>query len=208
MNLAWLSLGALVVAMIVASIETVWAGLVTPPKRTLKAVRYDEAARAPIHLDKGAEMGRFKLGSTVILLFGPEQVRWAEQLGPLSPVCMGESLGQAFVEKIAGDAESANPVSEGRVGRPDAGEGEARARRSIGQSGLVDEEAGDALRADLVQLVDDAKDSSGVVRTDAAVEALGELAVVDPQHELRDGQLREGVDDHQGQALEDHLDLE
>jgi len=84
----------LVGAMIVASIETVWAGLVTPPKRTLKTLRYDEAARAPIHLKKGAEMGRFMLGSTVILLFGPEQVRWAEQLKPLSPVCMGEGLGQ------------------------------------------------------------------------------------------------------------------
>ncbi len=85
----------LVGAMIVASIETVWAGLVTPPKRTLKRVAYDEAARAPIHLDKGAEMGRFKLGSTVILLFGPDQVRWAESLQPLSLVRMGQSLGQA-----------------------------------------------------------------------------------------------------------------
>ncbi len=81
--------------MIVASIETVWAGLVTPPKRSLRTFRYDETARAPIHLEKGAEMGRFKLGSTVILLFGPDRVRWAEQLGPLSPVCMGQALGQA-----------------------------------------------------------------------------------------------------------------
>jgi len=93
----------LVGAMIVASIETVWAGLVTPPKRTLKTFRYDEAARAPIHLEKGAEMGRFKLGSTVILLFGPEQVRWAEQLGPLSPVCMGEALGQATLSPTVAD---------------------------------------------------------------------------------------------------------
>ena len=93
----------LVGAMIVASIETVWAGLVTPPKRTLKTFRYDAAARAPIHLEKGAEMGRFKLGSTVILLFGPEQVRWAEQLGPLSPVCMGEALGLATSSPTATD---------------------------------------------------------------------------------------------------------
>jgi phosphatidylserine decarboxylase len=42
----------LVGAMIVASIETVWAGLVTPPKRELKTFRYDEASRAPIHLEK------------------------------------------------------------------------------------------------------------------------------------------------------------
>ncbi|MBB3102492.1 archaetidylserine decarboxylase [Azomonas macrocytogenes] len=83
----------LVGAMIVASIETVWAGLVTPPRRILKSVRYDEAARAPIHLEKGAEMGRFKLGSTVILLFGAEQVAWAEKLATLEPVRMGEGMG-------------------------------------------------------------------------------------------------------------------
>ncbi|TBV09828.1 archaetidylserine decarboxylase [Stutzerimonas kirkiae] len=84
----------LVGAMIVASIETVWAGLVTPPRRTLKVQRYDEAARAPIHLEKGEEMGRFKLGSTVILLFGPEQLAWAEGLAAQSPVQMGQRLGQ------------------------------------------------------------------------------------------------------------------
>ncbi|SDI02442.1 archaetidylserine decarboxylase [Pseudomonas panipatensis] len=85
----------LVGAMIVASIETVWAGLVTPPKRQLKTFRYDEAARAPIHLEKGAELGRFKLGSTAIVLFGPEQIGWAQQLAAGSPVRMGQLLGTA-----------------------------------------------------------------------------------------------------------------
>jgi phosphatidylserine decarboxylase len=85
----------LVGAMIVASIETVWAGLVTPPKRSLKSVRYDESARAPISLDKGAELGRFKLGSTAIVLFGPDQVQWAEQLGADSQVRMGQILGSS-----------------------------------------------------------------------------------------------------------------
>ncbi|WP_165667469.1 archaetidylserine decarboxylase [Metapseudomonas otitidis] len=82
----------LVGAMIVASIETVWAGLVTPPKRELKTFRYDEAARAPISLEKGAELGRFKLGSTAIVLFGPEQIRWAEGLAAGSAVSMGQLL--------------------------------------------------------------------------------------------------------------------
>jgi len=85
----------LVGAMIVASIETVWAGLVTPPRRTLKSVRYDEAARAPIHLEKGAELGRFKLGSTAIVLFGPEQMQWAEGLAANGIVRMGQALGAA-----------------------------------------------------------------------------------------------------------------
>ena len=84
----------LVGAMIVASIETVWAGLITPPKRELKTTRYDEAARAPVSLEKGAELGRFKLGSTAIVLFGPDQVKWAEELGANSPVRMGQLLGQ------------------------------------------------------------------------------------------------------------------
>lgn len=82
----------LVGAMIVASIETVWAGLVTPPKRELKTFRYDEAARAPIRLEKGAELGRFKLGSTAIVLFGPQQVAFNDGLGAASPVRMGECL--------------------------------------------------------------------------------------------------------------------
>lgn len=96
----------LVGAMIVASIETVWAGLVTPPKRELKTFRYDEAARAPIHLEKGAEMGRFKLGSTVVMLFGPEQVEWAHHLANLSPVNMGQGLGRPAV---AQDVAPATP---------------------------------------------------------------------------------------------------
>ncbi|MGE8496557.1 MAG: archaetidylserine decarboxylase [Pseudomonas sp.] len=87
----------LVGAMIVASVETVWAGLVTPPRRTLKTIRYDEAARGPVHLEKGAELGRFKLGSTAIVLFGPEQVKWAENLGANSGVRMGERLGSAQI---------------------------------------------------------------------------------------------------------------
>ncbi|MNO60235.1 Phosphatidylserine decarboxylase proenzyme [compost metagenome] len=81
--------------MIVASIETVWDGLVTPPKRELKTFRYDEAARARVHLKKGAELGRFKLGSTAIVLFGPGQVDWADHLGATSPVRMGERLASA-----------------------------------------------------------------------------------------------------------------
>ena len=86
----------LVGAMIVASIETVWAGLVTPPKRVIKRFRYDEAARAPIVLEKGAEMGRFKLGSTVIVLFGKDQIKWAENLSAETAVQMGQAFAEAL----------------------------------------------------------------------------------------------------------------
>jgi len=82
----------LVGAMIVASIETVWAGLITAHKRKIRCVRYDETARAPIRLERGAEMGRFKLGSTVIVLFGPNRIRWADTLLQFGPVKMGQRL--------------------------------------------------------------------------------------------------------------------
>uniref|UniRef100_UPI002B1D359F phosphatidylserine decarboxylase n=1 Tax=Pseudomonas bubulae TaxID=2316085 RepID=UPI002B1D359F len=49
--------------------------------------------RAPIHLEKGAELGRFKLGSTAIVLFGPDQVQWSEALLAGSPVQMGQGIG-------------------------------------------------------------------------------------------------------------------
>ncbi|MCO1332964.1 archaetidylserine decarboxylase [Microbulbifer sp. OS29] len=81
----------LVGAMIVAGIETVWAGQVAPLQRHVRTTDYLE--KAPIHLEKGEEMGRFKLGSTVIMLFGADQVRWLDQLEAESPVRMGEHFG-------------------------------------------------------------------------------------------------------------------
>ena len=82
----------LVGAMVVASIETVWAGLITPPMRELRGYDYSQAARQPITLEKGMEMGRFKLGSTAIVLFGPGHVAWEEGLQAGSPVQMGQRL--------------------------------------------------------------------------------------------------------------------
>ncbi|WP_155829362.1 archaetidylserine decarboxylase [Halomonas huangheensis] len=55
----------LVGAMIVAAIETVWSGQVTPLSGRVERVRFDR----PITLERGAEMGRFKLGSTVVMAF-------------------------------------------------------------------------------------------------------------------------------------------
>ncbi len=84
----------LVGAMIVAGIKTVWNGQVAPAsKRPVVLDRSYE--QAPIILEKGAEMGRFKLGSTVILLFGPEAISWQETLKAGSSVTMGRTLGNA-----------------------------------------------------------------------------------------------------------------
>ena len=57
----------LVGAMVVAGIETVWSGQVAPPPRRPWSPIC--ALPAPVELAKGEEMGRFMLGSTVILLF-------------------------------------------------------------------------------------------------------------------------------------------
>lgn len=79
----------LVGAMIVAAIETVWAGQITPfPKGGVQRIRFD----TPIRLEKGAEMGRFKLGSTVVMAFS-EPVDFADGLEPGAKVQMGQSLG-------------------------------------------------------------------------------------------------------------------
>ena len=84
----------LVGAMIVAGIETVWNGQVAPlPRQPL--VLDAAPGRTPVQLAAGEEMGRFKLGSTVILLFGPEVMGWAEQLAAGDAVVMGRSIGQA-----------------------------------------------------------------------------------------------------------------
>lgn len=81
----------LVGAMIVASVETVWAGLVAPPTRQLKAERYGQAAPT---LDRGSEMGRFKLGSTAIVLFGPGHAAWDPAMRAGAAVSMGQALGK------------------------------------------------------------------------------------------------------------------
>lgn len=81
----------LVGAMIVASVETVWAGLVAPPQRQLRSESYGH--RAP-ELERGAEMGRFKLGSTAIVLFAPGRARWDEHLAAGSLVRMGQKMGE------------------------------------------------------------------------------------------------------------------
>jgi phosphatidylserine decarboxylase len=80
----------LVGAMIVASVETPWAGLVAPPKRQLKIEKYGQAAPA---LDRGTEMGRFKLGSTAIILFGPGRAQWTASLKAGDAVRMGQRMG-------------------------------------------------------------------------------------------------------------------
>lgn len=80
----------LVGAMNVAAIETVWHGLVTPPHRR-KISEYLYADK-PLNLRIGQEMGRFNMGSTVILLTSGN-VQWLPELATELPVKLGQPLG-------------------------------------------------------------------------------------------------------------------
>lgn len=86
----------LVGAIFVAAVETVWAGLVTPPRgREIRSWNYGVDEAKSVHLERGQEMGRFNMGSTVIVLFGPDAgITWADGIRPEAPVRMGELLGR------------------------------------------------------------------------------------------------------------------
>jgi phosphatidylserine decarboxylase len=79
----------LVGALNVGSMATVWAGDITPAARRVVT----RVPGPPTTLEKGAELGRFNMGSTVILLFEPNRVRWHPQVRAGSAVRLGQSLG-------------------------------------------------------------------------------------------------------------------
>ena len=83
----------LVGAMIVASIETVWGGQVCPSigSHTIRQTKYLEE-EPPIQLATGAELGRFKLGSTAIVLFPPEAIELDQNLRADSAIKMGQRI--------------------------------------------------------------------------------------------------------------------
>ena len=81
----------LVGAMLVSSTETVWAGEVTPTKN--KEVSVTNYPNENIALGKGDEMGRFNMGSTVILLMPPDTLKPLDGLGAGDAVRLGQKLG-------------------------------------------------------------------------------------------------------------------
>jgi phosphatidylserine decarboxylase len=79
-------------AIFVASIDTVWAGEVTPPAgKTIRHWSYD-TEDASLRFAKGSEIGRFNMGSTVILLFGHDAIHWRDDIQPGDRVRMGQAL--------------------------------------------------------------------------------------------------------------------
>ena len=85
----------LVGAIFVAGIETIWSG--NFGEKIFRSFQHWDYANndslPDITLKKGEEMGRFNMGSTVILLFGNKQMQWAQTLAPEQSVQMGQLIG-------------------------------------------------------------------------------------------------------------------
>ena len=93
----------LVGAIGVGSIETIWAGEVTPPRG--HRIRNWDYRHDSLTLGAGEEMGRFNLGSTVILLFADNAMQWAEAIAEDRPVRMGQAL--AYFDITASTSDTA-----------------------------------------------------------------------------------------------------
>ena len=83
----------LVGATIVGSMATVWHGVVNPPRT--RDVREWTYAPGEVALKKGEEMGRFLLGSTVVMLFPENTLGFQQEWEAARPVRLGEALGNA-----------------------------------------------------------------------------------------------------------------
>jgi phosphatidylserine decarboxylase len=83
---------ALVGATIVGSMATVWHGIVNPPRPGhLRDWRYDEK---DLRYRQGEEMGRFLLGSTVVMLFPRGVMKFNAEWAPQRPIRLGEKMGE------------------------------------------------------------------------------------------------------------------
>jgi len=76
-------------AMLVAGIETVWGGFEKPGRGDIRETDFSDS---DLSYKKGDEIGRFKFGSTVILLFPEDGIRWQDSLMPQSDIQMGEKI--------------------------------------------------------------------------------------------------------------------
>jgi phosphatidylserine decarboxylase len=84
----------LVGALFVGSIATVWHGDVAPRSPHQRVDLPLDTSRSPLKLSKGAEMGRFNMGSTVILLTPPDLLNWLPKFVTGSRVEVGQMLAR------------------------------------------------------------------------------------------------------------------
>ena len=84
----------LVGALFVGSIATVWHGDVAPRTPHERVDLPLDASRSPLKLSKGAEMGRFNMGSTVILLLPPDMLDWLPKFASGTRIEVGQMLAR------------------------------------------------------------------------------------------------------------------
>ena len=82
----------LVGATIAGSMATVWHGQVNPPRTGV--LRQWDYAKGQVSLQQGEEMGRFLLGSTVVMLFPQGPLQFNPQWSPTRPIQLGEAMAQ------------------------------------------------------------------------------------------------------------------
>jgi len=85
----------LVGALFVGSIETIYAGEINPPQRRRKQAELIATGVGRVFA-KGAELGRFNMGSTVVLLFQKDRIQWEETVEPLAAIRMGCEIGRSL----------------------------------------------------------------------------------------------------------------
>jgi len=83
----------LVGALFVGSMTTIWHGDITPRSAAGPTRLLPVTGASGAQLGRGDELGRFNMGSTVILLFGPQQAQWRADLAAGTTVRMGEDIG-------------------------------------------------------------------------------------------------------------------
>ncbi len=85
----------LVGALCVGGIEMVWAGSVTPPRgKSIRVSDYPATGENSVYLRQGVEMGRFNMGSTVVLLFPKDTVGWKSDMASEKLLRLGEIIGK------------------------------------------------------------------------------------------------------------------
>jgi len=80
-------------AIFVSCMETVWSGVVNPRMAmSLQKTVINEPGDQAVELQRGEEMGRFNMGSTVILLYGPGMIDWVDSLQAGALIRMGQMI--------------------------------------------------------------------------------------------------------------------
>jgi len=94
----------MVAALLVAGIETVWGG--RDQRRPGRQMETRETV--PAKLERGAEMGRFHWGSTVIILTPEDSPAWRESLAPGRRVRLGQALTADFTDGTSVTSSTSN----------------------------------------------------------------------------------------------------